>query len=646
MATLEINGKRVEVDDSFMSLSPEQQNATVDEIAQSLGGGQPEAPAPARANPNYGFMDAVYDKLPFGDEVGALGAAAGKAVGRAIRGGEGSFGEDYQIAMEEARQNQEGYAAENPIMSGVAHGVSMLPTMAMAPGAKIAQGVAGGMRQGAIQGASTGALYGAGEGQGVDRIGNALTGGALGGAMGGALGAVGGAFNAPPSTPVLNAAEEAATRLGAQVPRAITTDSMLMQRAGQHIRNVPGAGEAMQRGIERGVQGLDDAAMRTARGLGNAAGPDEAGSVFRKGIENWIGTKSAAKVKAAYDEVDLLIDPNATGGQLANTMKATQEIASRRQAAGLGPSAAARLVEEALGRPNGLTYQGIKTLRSAVGEMLDNPSRLPADIGESELRRIYGALTNDLRETVAAVGNPGVLQRFNRANALNAAVARRREALDRLLGTRSDEQLARKVRTMAESGAAGDTALLLKARKAMDGDDWNDVVSTVVANLGRDANGQFSPARFLTDYGKLSEAGKRVLFRNPQSRQALDDIAKVSERYKDAAKFGNPSGTAQNVGFMTAGAGLLAAPITTISSLVGGNVMARILASPRSVQSMAQWAKAYDLAVRRPSRGAIGIAEQASRRFANQIGEQLGIEIDPMTLIPGQSPAGTSSPLQ
>lgn len=37
MATLNINGRRVTVDDSFLSLSPEQQEATVDEIAQSLG---------------------------------------------------------------------------------------------------------------------------------------------------------------------------------------------------------------------------------------------------------------------------------------------------------------------------------------------------------------------------------------------------------------------------------------------------------------------------------------------------------------------------------------------------------------------------------------------------------------------------------
>jgi len=37
MATLEINGKRVEVDDSFLSLSQEEQQSTVDEIAAQIG---------------------------------------------------------------------------------------------------------------------------------------------------------------------------------------------------------------------------------------------------------------------------------------------------------------------------------------------------------------------------------------------------------------------------------------------------------------------------------------------------------------------------------------------------------------------------------------------------------------------------------
>lgn len=43
MATLEINGREVEVDDSFLSLTPDQQNATVDEIAASMANEVPLA---------------------------------------------------------------------------------------------------------------------------------------------------------------------------------------------------------------------------------------------------------------------------------------------------------------------------------------------------------------------------------------------------------------------------------------------------------------------------------------------------------------------------------------------------------------------------------------------------------------------------
>jgi len=53
MATININGRRVKVDDSFLSLSPEQQNATVDEIAASFS-------TPGNvANPSRAFTDAM-----------------------------------------------------------------------------------------------------------------------------------------------------------------------------------------------------------------------------------------------------------------------------------------------------------------------------------------------------------------------------------------------------------------------------------------------------------------------------------------------------------------------------------------------------------------------------------------------------------
>ncbi|MCD0415682.1 hypothetical protein LOC51_00510 [Rubrivivax sp. JA1024] len=49
MPTLNIEGRKVRVDDSFLTLPPEEQNAAVEEIARSLGAGQKGAPAPEQA---------------------------------------------------------------------------------------------------------------------------------------------------------------------------------------------------------------------------------------------------------------------------------------------------------------------------------------------------------------------------------------------------------------------------------------------------------------------------------------------------------------------------------------------------------------------------------------------------------------------
>lgn len=60
MATININGRRVKVDDSFLSLTPEQQNATVDEIAASFA-------TPGNvADPSQAFQDATANASAMG----------------------------------------------------------------------------------------------------------------------------------------------------------------------------------------------------------------------------------------------------------------------------------------------------------------------------------------------------------------------------------------------------------------------------------------------------------------------------------------------------------------------------------------------------------------------------------------------------
>src|SRR4051812_11556928 len=74
MATLTIGDRKVTVDDGFLKLSPEQQSATVDEIAASL----PKMAAPAAPKPLDKYQQAAVadrDKL----KAGGLDPTAGIA---------------------------------------------------------------------------------------------------------------------------------------------------------------------------------------------------------------------------------------------------------------------------------------------------------------------------------------------------------------------------------------------------------------------------------------------------------------------------------------------------------------------------------------------------------------------------------------
>ena len=67
MATLNIGGKRVKVGDEFLSLTPEQQQATVDEIAAKIGIGAPEQPA--STDPGFSPYDTGATRLSGGPGV-------------------------------------------------------------------------------------------------------------------------------------------------------------------------------------------------------------------------------------------------------------------------------------------------------------------------------------------------------------------------------------------------------------------------------------------------------------------------------------------------------------------------------------------------------------------------------------------------
>lgn len=113
MATLNIGGQRIQVDDSFLKLSPEQQNSTVEEIASSLGNSKPEPVATPEAPqaPQKSFLQNAGETtmdanaglaqgltLGFGDELFSAGMTPLEMIRGAYNGEDSGKGVGQRIS--------------------------------------------------------------------------------------------------------------------------------------------------------------------------------------------------------------------------------------------------------------------------------------------------------------------------------------------------------------------------------------------------------------------------------------------------------------------------------------------------------------------------------------------------------------------
>jgi hypothetical protein len=440
------------------------------------------------------------------------------------------------------------------------------------------------------------------------------------------------------AAPVVQAAQElkpgqevvaAAQRLSqsgapVQVPRAVATDSMPVQQVAAAVSNVPIAGTPLVKSAETTISQLGSKADEVAKGFGGASSVQEAGDTARTAIKDWIQGESAATANKLYDRVDSLVNPNVRT-DLSATRGVIADIAAKRTAAALPTGKATDAVLDAVQRPGGLTYEGVKTLRTSIGEMLKN-GILPEGMSGSELQSIYGALSKDLGSAVQAAGGEKATAAFNRANQYYRLASERRASLAKIVGAdgnASAESVMDRLTAMAGSSSRADISKLMQARKAIGSADWNEIASTIVSRLGRDVEGDFSPQRFVTAYGKLSPAGKQILFRSGGKSDLagyLDDIAKVSSRFKELQKFANPSGTARAGFGGLIGAGGIANPLLTAKVVLGGRLLASALAKPATAASVAKLAKAQEALVMSPGPARIAAFNTAARNLINTLG--------------------------
>ena len=406
-------------------------------------------------------------------------------------------------------------------------------------------------------------------------------------------------------TDVLNAAE----RIGVKVPRAVVGNKVEQGIAGG-LSAIPYAGTPIVNAYERGVEQIGKAAARTVNELGSP-GAEIAGEGAKGDILKWLGKTSGAELNDVYAGVNKMLRDGVTG-ELTATRKIVQQLQSE-MAASTSTTAqpAIKMVEDAVTRPGGLSFQGLQALRTDVGARLD-AAKVAPEPGTSipALKRLYGGLSEDLRGVVRKAGGERAGQAYDQAETLAADIAKKRQSLQKIVGFKGEvgeEAVVKKLMQLASTNTA-DAGRLKLAQHVMGDEAWGNVSAEIGSRMGLDAStGVFSGDRFLTAYGKLSDAGKEALF--GPAKQAFDDIALVASKFRELNKLGNPSGTGRvnavmhlitsPIGAAAGVAGMLE-PMSLVGSTAGfglvyggGRRLAWYLAAPATAGKAGGLIKAY-----------------------------------------------------
>jgi len=286
-----------------------------------------------------------------------------------------------------------------------------------------------------------------------------------------------------------------------------------------------------------------------------------------------------------------------------------------------------------------------------IGEFLNGSGRDVANrLLTPQQRQIAQTYADTLRRGAEARATLTEAAANSKPSAAKVNMGPMQELAETVLGKggKTDEALFTAIDSYAKTGSKGDVKTLADLVKTIPEKDKGDLAGALIRKMGHSAQtNDFTLEMFASDWGKYSPQAKAVLFGNAGPyRQALDDIAMISQRYKDIGRrFGNPSGTAQNVSLLGTAAWVVGSPFTAIPAILGGAVAARMLASPAGASSLSKWGKVMEAVKQSPSPQRIAALQAASRNLVNT-STAFGGKVSPpdfMRQLQGTVPAGAQN---
>ena len=615
----------------FEDLSEDQQGQIVDGLVKSQADarGELEDPGAVAAFAEGGVQGA---SLAFEDEAeGGL-----RALDLMLKGDARPFGEIFDEQVQIPRKRIRAAEQNQPAAFIAGNIGGAIATTPLLPGGGAIRGISAAEKavSGAKQGAAIGGAFGVGSGEGVqDRIEKGVV-GAGGGAVGGAVLGPLARGDAPSAGKQV---VQAADRIGVPVSRGVASDDLGTQALTQGARAIPLIGGKIDEAVDASVRKLgkavDDASGRLAGVRGTQ---EEVGAAARKSLEK-ASDALESRADGAFKKLRNAIDP---GQAVQAPQKALDEInaivESRVAAGDTGiPLEGLNKAVELLTRPEGATFNGLQRARTELAKAIKFDVRQGGGFLQGDLKRAFGAITDAMEDAVRATakGSPDdAVKQLEVANKQFASVLGETQEIAKFLARGSDERLVEKIISFGSN--KGDGKRLDALVRSLGPDERGQIGGFVLERLGKNQAGEFSPAFFVKNYNNMSDRAKGLMFgpAGTGTRQSVDDIMTVANRFKQVDRFRNFSNTGRAAATVLGigSAGGFVDPVEALDAALKiaavGVPLVAVLSGKASAASMGRWSRAYQSVLSNPTGKTAATFRIATRNLASTIGERTGFQ--------------------
>lgn len=397
--------------------------------------------------------------------------------------------------------------------------------------------------------------------------------------------------------------------LGIKTPAGAVSGSRAIGTLEHTLENSPASSAIMQRQAEQVLSETKAAADTLAAKFGPALTKQGAGAEIKEAAANVAARFNEGQAKAYQEAFDKIGADSLVTVQWSSILREEMENELARAPAALAKALTPAInmlkaIERDAGEA-GINFGALREVRTMIGRDLDAPM-LSGSTGaqNAAMKRIYGALTQDLSAAATAAGGDAVAalkaaDRYTRIYMNEVA-----KTMQKIANFEAEERAFEFAMSSAKDGGSA----LAKLRRHFEPEEWDTVAGTVLGRMGlaragsQDATQEvFSPNTFLTNWSRLAPEAKEALFGGARYKELapeLDKLVKVVSSIKDMEKLTNTSNTARNMiawstittlgGALGYGAGgdMQSAAGGIVTTIVAPRVAAKLITSPAFVKWM------------------------------------------------------------